>query len=66
MIVNGEELPLETLPASNLDALLRHYDLDPKALAIEYNGRILPRKDWKDLELQAEDRLELIRFVGGG
>ena len=66
MIVNGEKLDLQSLSEPSLQALLLHFELDRQGIAIEYNGQILPKSKWDDLVLHEDDRLELIRFVGGG
>lgn len=40
--------------------------LDPRTVAVERNGAIVRRETWPDVKLEQEDRLEIIRFVGGG
>ena len=66
MVVNGKELQLDELAAATPAALLEHYALDPRTIAIERNGAILPRQEWQSARFADEDRIELIRFVGGG
>ena len=66
MIVNGKEVTLGELPSTGVHTLLAHFELDPQTVAIERNGAIVPRSDWDALHLSDSDRIELIRFVGGG
>ena len=40
--------------------------LPEKQIVIELNGGIIKREQWESTLLQAEDRIEILRFVGGG
>ena len=46
--------------------LLATLGLDPRAVAVERNGEVLPRARLGEVELDAGDRLEVVRFVQGG
>lgn len=63
MFVNGEEVQS---PAGTLLELIESFGLDPLTVAVERNGEIPPRETWESLRLTTDDRIELIRFVGGG
>lgn len=67
LLVNGEarEYPPENFPAHVAD-LVRSLGLDPKMVVAEVNGAIVPRKDLAAHPLGDGDRVELVRFVGGG
>lgn len=55
------------MPAGlTLAALLEWLKLPADRLAVEYNREIVPRSKWGDLIVQADDRLEVVHFVGGG
>jgi sulfur carrier protein len=62
--VNGESRSCE--PHTTLPQLLVQMGLDPRLLAVEYNGEILHRQFWEQTEIQADDRLEIVTIVGGG
>jgi sulfur carrier protein len=62
--VNGEVC--RCLPQTTLPQLLVQMGLDPRLLAIEYNGEILHRQFWAQTEIGAGDRLEIVTIVGGG
>lgn len=64
LIVNGKPLVL-ALPATITD-LLGHLDVDPATVAVELNGTIVPLACFEATELSRNDRLEIVRFVGGG
>lgn len=62
--VNGESQTCP--PQTTLPALLEQLQLNPRLLAVEYNGEILHRQFWKETMLQSGDRLEIVTIVGGG
>ena len=64
LTVNGKPLVL-ALPATVLD-LLNHLDFDSSKVAIELNGIIVPLACFDATELNRNDRLEIVCFVGGG
>jgi len=43
---------------------LKNFDLTK--IAVECNGNIVPKADYKNVILKEEDTLEIVRFVGGG
>lgn len=62
--VNGEAHSCEL--HTTLPQLLVQMGLNPRLLAVEYNGEILHRQFWEQTEIQADDRLEIVTIVGGG
>ncbi|MEM9004547.1 MAG: sulfur carrier protein ThiS [Cyanobacteria bacterium P01_F01_bin.86] len=62
--INGETktCPPQTL----LPDYLQQIGLNPRLVAVEYNGEILHRQFWGKTYLQAGDRLEIVTIVGGG
>jgi sulfur carrier protein len=62
--VNGE--PYSCKPQTSLPQLLIDLGLNPRLLAVEYNGEILHRQFWEDTQIQSGDRLEIVTIVGGG
>lgn len=62
--VNGESHTcLATTP---LPELLTELGLNPRLIAVEYNGEILHRQHWNYTLIQSGDRLEIVTIVGGG
>lgn len=61
---NGEPHTLDQ-PAT-LHDLVISLELDPQSLVAEVNGKIIEHTSFADLNLGEGDRVELIRFVGGG
>lgn len=62
--VNGETQEIQGSPP--IPDLLTQMGLDPRLVALEYNGEILPRQLWPKTLVQAGDRLEIVTMVGGG
>lgn len=62
--VNGE--PQACAPGTLLPQLLQQIGMNPRLVAVEYNGEILHRQFWDETELQGGDRLEVVTIVGGG
>ncbi len=62
--VNGDaySCPSQT----TLPQLLVQMGLNPRLLAVEYNGEILHRQFWDETEIKTADQLEIVTIVGGG
>ncbi len=64
IFLNGES---RQVPSDwTLAQLLSDLGRDPRTVAIEYNGGILPRQQFTATRLAAGDRLEIVQFVQGG
>jgi thiamine biosynthesis protein ThiS len=64
LVVNGES---RTVPAgTTLAGLLGQLDLDPRAVVVEHNRRIVRRDFLAGARLSDGDAVELVHFVGGG
>lgn len=62
--VNGE---LKNFSSSlSLPQLLEALKMNPRLIAIEYNGEILHRQFWEKTQIQSGDVLEIVTIVGGG
>ena len=63
LTVNGQPMMAQ---ARTLAALLRQLDLQDSAVVAELNGNIVPRENFACSLLSEGDKIELVRFVGGG
>lgn len=64
VVANGEP---RTIPEGQTVAgFLDQRGLDPDVVVVERNGEIVPRSRFGELRLEADDRLEIVHFVGGG
>ncbi len=64
LTVNGE--PRRILPGASIADLVLDLELDPKKVAVECNGVIVPRSTLASAALGEGDVLEIVHFVGGG
>lgn len=62
--VNGEFITCS--PDLNLPQFLTQINLNPRLVAVEYNGEILHRQYWEQTILKEGDHLEIVTIVGGG
>lgn len=61
--INGESL---NLSLSTLMDLVRHKGLDPGAVIIEHNFKVIDQDAWASTPINHGDTIELLSFVGGG
>ena len=62
--VNGEE---RSVPAGlNVAGLVEHFKIRRETAIVEHNGTVVERRDYDNVQVQAGDVVELVRFVGGG
>ena len=66
MSVNGKNLDLSNLNEKSIKGLLTFYKIDPGAVAIEKNGDMVAKELWEIPNLADSDKIEIIKFVGGG
>ena len=59
---NAQSCPQGT----TLPQLLTQLEMDPRLVAVEYNGEILHRQFWHSTMMQTNDQLEVVTIVGGG
>ncbi len=64
IVVNGEAKILET--PINVGDLLQDMGLAGRRVAVEINLEIIPRSRYSEQLLQNNDRVEIVRAIGGG
>ncbi len=65
LVVNGQDRDIAA-ESANLTALIQDLGLDPGMVVAEVNGDIVKRADFPAFSLSDGDKIELVRFVGGG
>ena len=63
-VVNGNKEKLEK--GTNILEFIKSKGTDPEQVVVEYNGKILDDASWADTVIEDGDRLEILKFVGGG
>lgn len=62
--INGNEI--DVLKQLSVEDLIAERCLNPDTIVVEHNLSILPKEKWPEVMLKAEDKLEIVSFVGGG
>jgi len=62
--VNGK--PEEISGPTSLMEFLRLREIRAEGVVIELNQDIVEKKDFTDIMIKENDKLEIVRFVGGG
>lgn len=61
--INGKEFDID---GKTLADYLAATNYDPKRIAVERNGEIVPKAQYGETILQDGDSVEVVSFVGGG
>jgi sulfur carrier protein len=64
IFLNGETK--EVSSEISLAELLAFFALPDKRVAVELNRKVVRRADWPTTTIAANDKVEVIHFVGGG
>jgi thiamine biosynthesis protein ThiS len=64
VVINGA--PRAVSPGATLLEVLAELELDPRAVVVEHNRKIVRRPALGDVRVAPGDAIELVHFVGGG
>ncbi len=64
VVLNGRSANVDQ--EMNLWEFLLSKELDLETIIVEHNEVIVKKQEWKNIILQNQDRLEVLKFVGGG
>ena len=62
--LNGKKIIIKS--NISLFELLLKYKLSNKRVAIEHNGKIIPKIKYKTKFVKNNDKIEIVHFIGGG
>ena len=62
--VNGE--PHRVPASSTLAELVEQLELAAQPLALAVNRCVVPRQQWGERVVQPQDRIDIVRAIGGG
>ncbi len=62
--LNGKKVVIKS--NYSLFELLKKYKLIDKKIAVEHNGTIIPKVNYKKRNLKNNDKVEIVHFIGGG
>ncbi len=61
--INGKNFDID---GKSLSEYLLLTSYNTKKIAVEMNGRIVPKSEYQNTVLKDGDRVEIVSFVGGG
>ena len=64
LLVNGENVELPD--NANIKDLIEHLDCQDQRIALEVNEAIIPKSAHEEFLLSDNDKIEIIKAVGGG
>ena len=62
--LNGKKLKIQT--NLSIKDLINKYKLKENRIAIELNGSILHKQEYKKRKIKNDDKIEIVQFIGGG
>ncbi len=62
--LNGEPKDLDK--AMTVRKLIEHLAIEPQAMAVEVNKKIIRKDEFDTIYVDNGDRVEIVTFVGGG
>ena len=62
--LNGKKISIKS--KFSIQDLLTKYKLADKKVAIEHNGTIISKVNYKKKFLKDDDKVEIVHFIGGG
>lgn len=65
LMINGEEVMVPNSLQSITD-LLKHLNLHDQVVIAEVNENIIDNQKQRETQIKENDKIELVRFVGGG
>ncbi len=66
LVVNGDEREVVGEPTVATIAGELGQDGSGRGVAVAVNGEVVPRSEWSSTPLSEQDRVEVLRAVGGG
>ena len=62
--LNGDSYEINY--GTNLNELLNRLKIQKNKVAIEVNGEIIEKSNYSNLILNKNDKVEIVKFIGGG
>jgi len=62
--LNGE--PRQVRAGESLAGLVRQLGIGQQAVALAVNRQVVPRQQWNERLLVQQDRVDIVRAIGGG
>jgi thiamine biosynthesis protein ThiS len=63
-LLNGQRYSIKQ--KINLSDLINYLNYDKSLLVLEYNNVICNKKNWENIYISHQDKIEIVTIVGGG
>jgi sulfur carrier protein len=63
-ILNGQQYSIKQ--EVTLSDLIDYFNYDSSLLVLEYNNVICNKKNWENICIKHQDKIEIVTIVGGG
>jgi sulfur carrier protein len=63
-ILNGQQYSIKQ--EITLSDLIDYFNYDSSLLVLEYNNIICNKKNWENICIKHQDKIEIVTIVGGG
>jgi sulfur carrier protein len=63
-ILNGQQYSIKQ--EVTLSNLIDYFNYDSSLLVLEYNNVICNKKNWENICIKHQDKIEIVTIVGGG
>ena len=63
-LLNGQKYVINQ--SINLFDLVNYFNYNDSLLVLEYNKLICNKKNWKEIFIKDQDKIEIVTIVGGG
>ena len=63
-LLNGQKY--HTKQIINLFDIVNYFNYNDSLLVLEYNNFICNKKNWKEIYIKDQDKIEIVTIVGGG
>ena len=62
--LNGQKYSIKQ--SISLFDLINYFNFNDSLLVLEYNNLICNKKNWKEIFIEDQDKIEIVTIVGGG
>ena len=66
MTITINDKPVQIPREMDVQTLLDTVEVPPNYLAVEINGEVVPREDYRSVRVRGGDHVEVVTLVGGG
>jgi sulfur carrier protein len=63
-LLNGQQYSIKQ--RTTLSDLVYYFNYDSSLLVLEYNNIISKKKNWENIDIKHQDKIEIVTIVGGG